>query len=223
VWESALGAGRVVVSGALDAWRLRDPAASDFDAFWRARVSAAAAAAPPAVEAHLTRSVLRPGEETELEVAVRDVVLADAVAGATLQAEVGATLEGANVIRPLRVLPESSPGVLRARVRAPDAPGLYHVRVAGGGGETRVALLVAQAPAVARPDRTNFLETWTTARGGETLAAADADALSAALARALPDVRRGETWHPMRSPWWILPFALLLGAEWWWRRRRGRA
>jgi hypothetical protein len=27
--------------------------------------------------------------------------------------------------------------------------------------------------------------------------------------------------HPMRSPWWILPFAACLGVEWWDRRRRG--
>jgi hypothetical protein len=27
--------------------------------------------------------------------------------------------------------------------------------------------------------------------------------------------------HPMRSTWWILPFAVCLSAEWWMRRRRG--
>jgi hypothetical protein len=27
--------------------------------------------------------------------------------------------------------------------------------------------------------------------------------------------------HPMRSPWWIVPFGLALGGEWWLRRRRG--
>ena len=27
--------------------------------------------------------------------------------------------------------------------------------------------------------------------------------------------------HPMRSPWWILPFTLCLGVEWWMRRRSG--
>jgi hypothetical protein len=27
--------------------------------------------------------------------------------------------------------------------------------------------------------------------------------------------------HPMRSTWWILPFASCLSAEWWLRRRRG--
>jgi len=27
--------------------------------------------------------------------------------------------------------------------------------------------------------------------------------------------------HPMRSAWWMLPFAACLSAEWWMRRRRG--
>jgi hypothetical protein len=27
--------------------------------------------------------------------------------------------------------------------------------------------------------------------------------------------------HPMRSTWWILPFAICLSAEWWLRRRGG--
>jgi len=27
--------------------------------------------------------------------------------------------------------------------------------------------------------------------------------------------------HPMRSTWWILPFAFCLSAEWWIRRRQG--
>ena len=27
--------------------------------------------------------------------------------------------------------------------------------------------------------------------------------------------------YPMRSPWWIVPFAACLGGEWWLRRRRG--
>jgi len=27
--------------------------------------------------------------------------------------------------------------------------------------------------------------------------------------------------RPMRSPWWMLPFAACLAADWWHRRRRG--
>jgi hypothetical protein len=34
IWRSAVGAGRLIASGALDAWRFRDGADSDFDSFW---------------------------------------------------------------------------------------------------------------------------------------------------------------------------------------------
>jgi hypothetical protein len=30
-----------------------------------------------------------------------------------------------------------------------------------------------------------------------------------------------ETWHPMRSVWWLMPFTLCAAAEWWLRRHRG--
>jgi hypothetical protein len=30
-------------------------------------------------------------------------------------------------------------------------------------------------------------------------------------------------WHPMRSPWWIVPLTLALAGDWWLRRRRGWA
>ncbi|HTR79622.1 MAG TPA: hypothetical protein VMH39_15995, partial [Gemmatimonadaceae bacterium] len=49
IWRSAVGAGRLVVSGALDAWRTRDSTASAFDEFWRSTIAATADAAAPAV------------------------------------------------------------------------------------------------------------------------------------------------------------------------------
>jgi hypothetical protein len=220
VWESPVGAGRLVVSGALDAWRLRDSAVSDFDAFWRAVIDDAAGAAPPAIDARLAQMVVRPGAATELAITLRDATLAEPVPGAPLQAHVGAVLAGVDVLERLRVLPEDVPGLLHARFRAPEAPGLYHVRVASGGEQAVAPLLVTEGPANVRPDRMDLLRSWTSSRGGATLSAADVGALPAALLRALPAVQRVETWHPMRSPWWIVPFALLLGAEWWWRRRR---
>jgi hypothetical protein len=41
------------------------------------------------------------------------------------------------------------------------------------------------------------------------------------LRAARPSDRVPEVRHPMRSGWWMLPFAVLLAAEWWLRRRVG--
>jgi hypothetical protein len=48
IWRTAVGRGRLVVSGALDAWRYRDRNADGFDRFWRAVVAEMAASAPAA-------------------------------------------------------------------------------------------------------------------------------------------------------------------------------
>src|SRR5204863_9268152 len=48
VWRSPVGAGRLVVSGALDAWRFRDRSVSAFDRFWQTLIAETANAAAPA-------------------------------------------------------------------------------------------------------------------------------------------------------------------------------
>jgi hypothetical protein len=47
------------------------------------------------------------------------------------------------------------------------------------------------------------------------------DGLPARIAAAIPSPASETPTNPMRSPFWILPFAGLLGGEWWSRRRRG--
>ena len=56
VWRSAVGAGRLVVCGALDAWRTRDSSTSAFDTFWESTIAETADAGPPAVTVHLSKS-----------------------------------------------------------------------------------------------------------------------------------------------------------------------
>ncbi len=223
VWETAVGAGGLMVSGALDAWRHRDPAASDFAAFWRTWIARSAAAAAPSLEAYLEETALPPGGTTNLVITVRDAALAEPTPGAEIQARVSADLEVANEATPVRVLPDGGPGRFVGHVRAPEAPGLHIIRVSSGGAETIVALRVDPAARQARPDPGAHLEAWAASRGGSVIAEDDLDALRAGLVGALNPVRRAETWHPMRSPWWIVPFVLALGGEWWWRRRRGLA
>jgi hypothetical protein len=88
----------------------------------------------------------------------------------------------------------------------------------------------AEAPIVVDPttstvtlDDSAAIEAFVSSGGGSVVPESQLRELRSRLASALPTVSRVETWHPMRSVWWILPFALFLGAEWWWRRRRGLA
>src|SRR6185436_1201745 len=56
------GAGRILVSGALDAWRYRADKDSAFDRFWRSAIAGVALATPPAVDVEIAPPVARPGE-----------------------------------------------------------------------------------------------------------------------------------------------------------------
>jgi len=73
------------------------------------------------------------------------------------------------------------------------------------------------------PDARDLLRAFASAHGGRAVAASELSTLSAQLAAVTHAEPRLETWHPMRSGWWIVPFALLLSLEWWLRRRRGMA
>jgi hypothetical protein len=253
VWQLPVGAGRLVVSGALDAWRFRGAGSSRFDEFWRRVVADAAAAAPAAIELRAEPRVGRPGETVLLEVTLRDVALG---AGAEAEARISAWLEGGEAPLAVRLWP-GAPGRFHGRVRLPEEPGFYRwgveaaeerarpagapargaaVRVseagepAGGAGARareeaqlygEADLLVARDAAAAVKSGPELLEAWASAHGGEVIPAARLDDLVVALETAvLPDSMTVSV-RPMRSAWWIVPFALCLGAEWWLRRQRG--
>jgi hypothetical protein len=59
------------------------------------------------------------------------------------------------------------------------------------------------------------------AHQGRILHASELRQLGSLLERATKPERRREVRHPMRSFWWLLPFAFALSAEWWLRRRAG--
>jgi len=253
VWQLPVGAGRLVVSGALDAWRFRGAGSSRFDEFWRRVVANAAAAAPAAIELHAEPRVGRPGETVLLEVTLRDIALS---AGTDAEARVSARLEGGAAPAAVRLWP-AAPGRFHGRLRLPDEPGFYRwvveageqrasatgdpageavVRVSEAGDPARGAgalareearlygeadLLVAGDAAAAAKSSPELLDAWASAHGGEVIPAARLDDLIVALETALLPDSITVSVRPMRSAWWIVPFALCLGAEWWLRRRRG--
>ena len=227
LWRTAVGAGQLTVSGALDAWRHRDPAQSAFEAFWRTILSNAAEASRAPLEVALRRTVLAPGERVAVSATLREASLAELGATRPVRATVAAAVEstgdapGAPI--PVRLWPAEAPGHLAGEFRTPAVPGAYRFVATSDGFRAEQPFLVLASPSPAWRDESDLITAWVESRGGETIAASALDDLVPALERAVKPVARRETWYPMRSAWWIVPFALLLGAEWLWRRRRGLA
>jgi hypothetical protein len=212
VWSSALGAGRVVVNGALDAWKYRARENGGFAAFWCDAIGAAAAASPAPLTLSTDNLRVAPGATFDVRAIVRDAQLSD-----PSRPSPAVSLDG-----PPDFWPAAERGVFHAAVKAPDTPGNYRVTVQGSsvqGFQGSVVLDYAVVAADSAPAPA-LLAAWTTSRGGAVIS----DDVSVAVSRIRTAVNaertRVET-HPMRSVWWIPVFVLLLGGEWWIRRRRG--
>ena len=213
IWRSPIGAGHLVVSGALDAWRFRDRAAAGFDRFWQTLIAETANASPPPLSVETSSSIVEPGEAVEVHATVRDAALrSDAAA---MRGSVSASMDSVGEVR----LWPAGAGELRGSVRAPSAPGVYRIAVTADGNRAEAPIVVARD--VHRASPSGLVDSWASARGGRVVLASQLDQLEAALDEAVRVEPRMETWHPMRSAWWIVPFVLALSGEWWMRRRRG--
>ncbi|MDQ3071385.1 MAG: hypothetical protein M3R55_16850 [Acidobacteriota bacterium] len=220
VQELPLGLGRVIVSGALDAWRHRARDQRAFAAFWRGVIGDAAQRAVRPLEVRVTPPLAAPGEEVLIEAAVRD-----------LQArsiEVRATLAGEGAPQPIRLWPSPAPGVFHGRVAAPSRGGAVRVdatsRVEDGSGSLHASapfLVDRNGSGISVDAAQASLAALASTHGGTFIAGGSLDATRDALRDAFPAHAIPVETRPMRSPWWIVPFAVLLGSEWMWRRRRG--
>ncbi|MGH9720844.1 MAG: hypothetical protein ACRD8O_11575, partial [Bryobacteraceae bacterium] len=221
VWKSAVGPGRIVVSGALDAWRFRAAANSGFDEFWQTVIAEAAAASPAAIDIDIAKRILAPGETTDVVVTLRDIALAGASSDRPIRASVAATVEAEDRRFDLRLWPDGRAGRFRGTLKAPGAPGTYRVAASSGDVSAEAPIIVASVVSHIEAEEHDLLRAWTAATGGATLTASQLQALSSKVELELRPAPRHVTWHPMRSAWWILPFAGALTAELWHRRRRG--
>ena len=148
----------------------------------------------------------------------------DPNAGRPVQTHVTASLADATTEpTTFRLWPGDGVGALLGVVRAPDKPGVYRVTVSADGMVATTPLVVIANASHPTPDDRDLVAAWTQARGGRAMPASRLGDLPAELRRAIHPTPRRETWYPMRSAWWIVPFALLLSAEWWLRRRSGLA
>ena len=110
------GSGRLLVSGAMDAWRFRAADNGAFDRFWQATLAGLALAAPSPIEIGVTPPLLRPLEKVEVTVRVRS----------RSRAPIAASIDGEDVIR---LRPEPEPGCSEARFTARGTPGRSTVDV----------------------------------------------------------------------------------------------
>jgi hypothetical protein len=239
------GAGRLLVSGALDAWRYRANKGSEFDRFWRAAIAGIALATPLPVDVKLTPAIARPGQNVRVAARIHRAALGVAATGLL---QVSARTDSG---QPIRLWPEAEADVFSGSFDA-GRSGVQRVTVSAGAAETQGAAVRSAALPPSRKasaDSGSIGQGGSGPREGSAMMAVDPTAHSAetliplsllAASRGGIDVtpdrladleaylRREisaspvpSTTRPMRSGWWIVPFAVCLSAEWWLRRRRG--
>ncbi len=237
VWQTSVGAGQLLVSGALDAWRFRDPDTSAFDRTWQQLIGNAAAASVPPLVVSVTPNVLAPTDSALVRVVLRDAALAYATEGRTadISTDVAAHLQwterDSTRREPVRLWPDGAIGSLRGTLRLPQlgspsddaVPFDARLVVTADGGQSETAVRIDGARRHASAEGLDLLRRWTATHGGSVESMSTLLALADSIGAVVQAAPRAERWYPMRSRWWIIPFALALGAEWWSRRRRGLA
>lgn len=208
---SPAGRGRVVVSGAMDAWRHRDADGGAFDRFWRSMVLESAAAGDP-LQIDLAQPIAAPGAHVPFTVRHH---LMEAAQSRTMTAS--ATC-GAGAVEPIRLWPQGAPGVFSGSVPVESGePCEMRVEVEDGPvASTGIAVTTGATGSVSAIMRE--LERIAERSGGGI---GDAATATEALAGMPAPAEAPTPSHPMRSPWWLSPFVACLGVEWWLRRRSG--
>lgn len=223
VWSTPAGAGRVIVSGALDAWKFRDVAQSGFEKFWQEAIAHAAQASAESVELRMSNVPVEPGAAVKFQLTSRSATLTEATSAGSTRSTAAVDLETPNGKSMVRVWPTAIPGEFAGIVNAPIEPGTYRITAHADGATTSMPLVVSANATGGNAEESDVLAAWVAANGGEVIPASRMNELPALLQRKVTAVERRVVWHPMRSAWWMVPFALGLGAEWWVRRRRGKA
>jgi hypothetical protein len=213
----ARGAGTIVISGALDAWRYRAQGGGQYDQYWRGLVADGALAAVPKVSVSVAPEIARPGEPVVVRVTVRETEFlnrADGIAIGPVEAALNLP-DGSR--EPIRLWPGTNIGAFEGQAIAPIS-GRHTIAARAGHASTEMSLLVADDVVHAGRHTGEALRHAARATGGAVLTGVHE--LAPALSRIEPAAEE-ETTRPMRSPWWIAPFSMLLCAEWLLRRRSG--
>jgi hypothetical protein len=211
VWMP-LGDGRVVISGAIDAWRHREKDADAFDRFWR---SIAAEGAIAAASPSLTIGQPLIASDASTSFTLRDrrmAPLQSTSASATVRCDDGSA--HAVRLRPVGIL-----GEFAGRTAATGTSCIIEANI----NDRRVTASFASARRPQRGTSSVIAKLERAARdsGGVVVASGDEASLVRALSSENQPASQVVSVRPMRAPWWIIPFAGCLTIEWWLRRREG--
>lgn len=221
VWSIARGAGTVVVAGALDAWAFREGERSDFATLWPRLIAEAASRVAPAVSMRVTPSVAPRGAWRRVEVDVRDDGADSAAASWRLTRS---SIPTDQLADERLALVTRGDGRWSADWRDEAVTeGVQPLRLSAAAVELAVIPMISGAGmSPHEATHPSVLRALAEVTGGRVLDIDAASALGREIDEALRPATRQQPWHPMRSPWWLLPFVGALLAEWWLRRRAGR-
>ena len=210
---SPVGAGSLLLSGALDAWRFRASDSNAFDRFWQAAIAGLAAAVGPGIAVDLVPPIVAPGQTAAVTVRIKRPAIGVASdADLRVSAVVGTD--------PVRLWPGDEPDTFKGSFSAPATAGAHRVTVTANDAGGAANFVVAPGSRVARPAGAP-LSLLAESHGGRNVLVSDLADLARTLRQqiAAPTIRVER--RPMRSPWWLVPLVGCLGGEWWLRRRRG--
>jgi hypothetical protein len=211
VVSSPAGAGQIVVVGAMDAWRHREPGGA-FDTFWRRLVAHQAEVSGAALELSLEG-----GEPPRLTMRGRSVMNRMA-----WRATAGARC-GDGPTQPIRMWPAAGSGTFVAPLRPGlAARGCVLTGMIDGVGEGRTVAGVTRAASSEGRAYGETLEDVVRRTGGSWVRAAELDRLVTDLHALRGEAGTPEPRYPMRSVWWLVPLLSCLAGDWWLRRRAGR-
>ena len=215
------GHGRVIISGAMDAWRYRHLDDGAFDRFWRS-LAAEASAAGDALRIQFASGIASRGDRVPFTLRYRTIEEHGAV-----EARVSVRCGDAAPV-PVRVWPTGALDEFAGEIAAAKT-GQCQIDARAGNRSAIGFVAVAERPARGVEATLAKLERAARDIGGVVVKAGDPStslrAGESAIARALDDSTaessRSVSVYPMRASWWIVPFAGLLSLEWFLRRRHG--
>jgi hypothetical protein len=212
------GVGRVIFSGALDAWRHRT-GKDGYARFWRATIGTGAAAAPGRVGVTVDRSAVAPGDTVIVRARVRATEFDGESPLFSIQPIRARVVGERDFDEVVRLWPALELGEFEGRLQAPAA-GRYdvHVTLDGSGNAETVLLVTDEARRVGSSN--DAMRTLALRTGGVSVDESDLTPLVTHLESLTQSAVPAQV-HPARSPWWMMGFLSLVSVEWLVLRRRG--